>query len=218
MKRTKSLVASILGTTVTGIQVIATFYVIFLYMSLISQVTDPEAKSLVVMMIGIAVVLELFLITSLVLSCVTFGHVNGSPRKVWKEKGCNNRNYRIQFLGCNHVYCILLWIWCWNNCFRFDLCRCTCCCQCFVYHGLDTRKSKSWKIQQRTRKSNYRTSQSWSSKNWRSKSCCRNNSRNKRRKIKRGTLLLFYSNFQKWRILWKEQKLWLLKFCHLYVN
>lgn len=60
MKRTKSLVASILGTTVTGIQVIATFYVIFLYMSLISQVTDPEAKSLVVMMIGIAVGLNCF--------------------------------------------------------------------------------------------------------------------------------------------------------------
>lgn len=108
MKRTKSLVASILGTTVTGIQVIATFYVIFLYMSLISQVTDPEAKSLVVMMIGIAVVLELFFDY---ISCLELCNVwacQWLTRKVCKEKGCNNRNYRIQFLGCNHVYCILL--------------------------------------------------------------------------------------------------------------
>lgn len=98
MKRTKSLVASILGTTVTGIQVIATFYVIFLYMSLISQVTDPEAKSLVVMMIGIAVVLELFLITSLVLSCVTFGHVNGSPEKYEKRRGVTIATIVFNFL------------------------------------------------------------------------------------------------------------------------
>ena len=50
------------------------------------------------MMIGIAVVLELFLITSLVLSCVTFGHVNGSPEKYEKRKGVTIATIVFNFL------------------------------------------------------------------------------------------------------------------------
>lgn len=99
MKRTKSLVASILGTVVTSILVLLFFFSIITAIGLLpSNATNETEYAIWIMVIAFLVVIELFLIVALVLNSVTFGHINGSPEKYAKRKGVTITTIVFNFL------------------------------------------------------------------------------------------------------------------------
>lgn len=108
MKRTKSLIASILGTVVTGVQVIVSLYMIFACIVLLGQITvdvDAEAHAILVMTMLLVVLLLLFLITTLILTCLTFKPISGSPEKYAEGKGVT-----IATIVFNFLLAILLFV------------------------------------------------------------------------------------------------------------
>lgn len=98
MKRTKSLVASILGTVANAIQAAWNVYGAMAMIIILSAITDPEAQGLIVVMCLIMVLLVLVLITALVLSCVTFKYINGSHELWTKRKGVTITTIVFNFL------------------------------------------------------------------------------------------------------------------------
>lgn len=101
MKRTKSLIASILGTVVTSVQVFVTLYLIFAYIVILGQAgseIDMEVRTLITMMIVLMASLELFLITTLVLTCLTYKPISGSPEKYAEGKGVTIATIVFNFL------------------------------------------------------------------------------------------------------------------------
>lgn len=101
MKRTKSLVASILGTIANAVQVVINligFFAVITLLSFISEGTSSEEQAVIIFMVLIMVVLILVLITALVLSCVTFGYINGSHEKWTKRRGVTITTIVFNFL------------------------------------------------------------------------------------------------------------------------
>lgn len=98
MKRTKSLVGSILGTVANAIQTAWNVYGVMAMIIILSAVTEPEAQGLIVVMCLFMVLIVLVLITALVLSCVTFKYINGSHELWTKRKGVTITTIVFNFL------------------------------------------------------------------------------------------------------------------------
>lgn len=93
MKRTKSLIGSIFGTVVHGVQSVLNLYslyymyLIFILVNDISS-SDPEnvaAKIIYTLLFFAAIIIELISITALILSCVSFASIK-KPHEVFKKK------------------------------------------------------------------------------------------------------------------------------------
>ena len=89
MKRTKSLVASILGTVIYAVQLISSLVAIMPIISLLSSLETGTEVDSMAMLIGIgSIVLTLLLILiALILTCCTYKYINAEPEKYAKGKG-----------------------------------------------------------------------------------------------------------------------------------
>ena len=87
MKRTKTLVASILATIVNAIWVFMGFYICYVMFAVWMMVAGAQSAGVgMLMFMGVAV-FEVLLIVALVLSCSSFGAVGASKEKYGRKKG-----------------------------------------------------------------------------------------------------------------------------------
>lgn len=87
MKRINSLVGSIIGTVVNGIQAIVKFISIFAVIAALSLAGAGQAPGLFAFVIAVYVLLEAFMIVAFVLTCITFSYINADHEKYASKKG-----------------------------------------------------------------------------------------------------------------------------------